>query len=263
MNVQIFEWIGPVYTNYISSLLDIVLLAFLLYKAYGLFMKTQAVQMIKGAGLIVCVYGIALILNLNTLTWLLNKMVPGLFIAVAIVFQPELRKLMLRLGQREFFRPGIKPKNKDLEAIVTAAELLAQERRGMLIVFPRHNKLQHIIESGIRINGDISSSLIVAIFRFDGPLHDLATVIQNNKIVASVCQLPLSDRPDIEKHFGSRHRAAIGLSEQSDSVVLVVSEETGAISIAVEGRLFYNLTTAMITQKLRELLGVKNESPDT
>jgi diadenylate cyclase len=211
-------------------------------------------QMVKGAGFLVLVYVIAYLFKLNTLQWVLNIIGPGLFIAVAIVFQPELRKIIMRLGQGNFFHPDTKPNIGQLDAVITAAELLSRQRRGMLVVFPRKTNIKNVIETGTRINAEITSSLIIAIFQFDGPLHDGAMIIQNGKIVAAACLLPLSEQQDILKSFGTRHRASLGMSEQSDAVVLIVSEETGAISIAFDSKLYYDLSTIEITRKLRELL---------
>jgi diadenylate cyclase len=238
----------------IRPILDVALLAFLLYKGYELLVKTQALQLVKGAGFLALVYGIAFLFKLTTLQWVLTIMGPGLFIAIAIVFQPELRKIIIRLGQTEFFRPDIKPRIGQLEAVVTAAELLSKQRRGMLVVFPRKLNIKNIIETGTRINAEISSSLVVAIFEFDGPLHDGAMVIQHGKIVAAGCFLPLSEQQDIRKSFGTRHRASLGMSEQSDAVVLVVSEETGAISLAYDMKLYYDLSPIEVMRKLKELL---------
>jgi diadenylate cyclase len=244
--IKIFDFIRPI--------LDVAVLAFLLYKGYELFVKTQAIQLVKGAGFLALVYGVAYLFKLNTLQWVLNIIGPGLFIAVAIVFQPELRKIIMHLGQGNFFRPDIKPNIGQLEAVITATELLSQRRRGMLVVFPRKINIKNIIETGTRINAEISSSLIIAIFGFDGPLHDGAMIIQNGKIVAAGCLLPLSEQQDIQKSFGTRHRASLGMSEQSDAVVLIVSEETGAISIAFDSKLYYDLSGIEISRKLRELL---------
>jgi diadenylate cyclase len=248
-----FQRLLAVY-DLIRPILDVALLAFLLYKGYELLVKTQALQLVKGAGFLALVYGIAFLFKLTTLQWVLTIMGPGLFIAVAIVFQPELRKIIIHLGQGEFFRPDVKPRIGQLDAVVTAAELLSQQKRGMLVVFPRKINIRNIIETGTRINAEISSSLIVAVFEFDGPLHDGAMIIQNGKIAAAGCFLPLSEQQDIRKSFGTRHRASLGMSEQSDSVVLVVSEETGAISLAYDAKLYYDLSPIEVTRKLKELL---------
>jgi diadenylate cyclase len=249
-------WIQRIITVFdqIRPVLDVALLAFLLFKGYELLAKTQALQLIKGAGLIILVYSIAFLFKLSTLLWVLNILAPGMLIAVAIVFQPELRRIFMRLGQGDFFRPDAKPNLGQLEAVVNAAEILSQRRRGMLVVFPRKTNIRNIIETGTRINAEISSSLIIAIFQFDGPLHDGALVIQNSRIVAASCVLPLSEQQDIRGSFGTRHRASLGMSEQSDAVVLVVSEETGALSLAFDSKLFYDLSIIEVTRKLNELL---------
>jgi len=240
--------------NLFRPVLDIAILAFLLYKAYELLIKTQAVQLIRGAGFLALVYGIAFLFKLNTLQWALTILWPGLFITIAIVFQPELRKIIMHLGQREFFMPDSKPSIGQLEAVITAAELLSQQKRGMLVVFPRRINLKHIVDTGTRINAEISSSLIVAIFEFDGPLHDGAMIIQNGKIVAAGCLLPLSEQQNIRKSFGTRHRAGLGMSEESDAVVLMVSEETGALSLAYDTKIYYDLSSIEVTRRLKELL---------
>ena len=249
--------------DFIRPVLDVGIIAFLLYKAYELLLKTQALQLIKGAGFLILLYGISVLFKLATLQWLLKTMAPGLFIAVVIVFQPELRKIIIRLGQGEFFRSDNKPRLGLLEAVVNAAEILSGEGRGMLVVFPRRTNIRNIIDSGTRLNAEISSSLIVTIFKFDTPLHDGAMIIQNNRIAAAGCFLPLSEQLDIKKSFGTRHRAALGISEQSDAVILVVSEESGAISLAFDGRIYYDLSPIEVTRKLKELLdrNTKKENP--
>ncbi|MDR3303509.1 MAG: diadenylate cyclase CdaA [Treponema sp.] len=251
------EWFQRFLTFYqgiISPALDVVILAFLVYKLYELLLKTQTVQMIRGAFFLAIVYGVAFFLKLNTLQWILQALAPSLLIVVAIIFQPELRKLMLRLGQTELFQPDRKPQLPHLEAVVAAAVRLSEERRGMLVVFPRKVSLRDIAETGTKLNADISSALIIAVFEFDGPLHDGAMLIQYGRIAAAGCFLPLSEQQNIKKSFGTRHRASLGMSEQSDAVVLVVSEETGAISLAFDGKLYYDLTPVEITQKLMELI---------
>lgn len=248
-----YQWLNSIY-DFIRPVLDVALLAFILYKAYELLEKTQALPLVKGAGFLALVYGIAFLFNLSTLRWVLTVIAPGLFIAIAIVFQPELRKIIMKLGQTEFFKPSVTAHIGKLDAVMTAAELLSQQRRGMLVVFPRKINLRHIIDTGTKINAEISSSLIVALFEFDGPLHDGAMVIQSGRIAAAGCFLPLSERQDIRKNFGTRHRASLGMAEQSDAVTLVVSEESGAISLAYDAKLYYDLSTSEVTRKLMELL---------
>ncbi|MDR1389271.1 MAG: diadenylate cyclase CdaA [Treponema sp.] len=242
------------YNTILRPLLDVAILAFLLYRVYDLLVKTQAVQLVRGAFFLGLFFGIASIFRLTTLQWLLNIMAPGLFVAVAIVFQPELRKIIIRLGQGELFRLDARPRLGQLEAVVTAAEMLSQQRRGALVVFQRKVNIRNIVDSGTRLNADLSSSLIVTVFAFDGPLHDGALVVQGGRITAAGCLLPLSEQQDIQKSFGTRHRAALGMSEASDAVILVVSEETGAISLAYESKLYYDLSPLEVQRKLKELI---------
>ncbi|MDR1174389.1 MAG: diadenylate cyclase CdaA [Treponema sp.] len=257
-----FQRLSAIY-DFVRPVLDVAILAFLFYKAYELMAKTQAVQLIKGAGFLALIYGIATMLNLTTLKWILTVLAPGLFVAVAIVFQPELRKIIIRLGQGDFFRPDQKPRIGQLEVVVTAAEILSRQKRGMLVVFPRRVNIRHIIDTGTRLNADLSSSLIVTVFEFDTPLHDGAMIIQNSRIAAAGCFLPLSEQQDIRKSFGTRHRASLGMSEQSDAVILVVSEESGAISLAYESKLYYDLSPLEVTIKLKELLNQGGRKADS
>lgn len=250
------QWIQRIVLIYdfIRPVLDVALLAFLLYKGYELLERSQALPLVKGAGFLIIVYGLALFLKLTTLWWVLTIIAPGFIIAIAIVFQPELRKIFIRLGQGVFFKPNTTVNIGRLDSVVTAAEYLSKKRRGMIVVFPRKINVKNIMESGTRINAEISSSLIVAIFEFDGPLHDGAMFIHHGKIAAAGCFLPLSERQDIRKNFGTRHRASLGMAEQSDAVVLIVSEETGAVSLAYDSKLYYDLSTTEVTRKLVELL---------
>jgi diadenylate cyclase len=244
--------------NIIRPALDVLILTFLLYKTYEFLVKTRAIQLVKGASWLALVFGVAYIFKLETLQWLLNLLAPGALVALAIVFQPEMRKIITKLGLTEIFKPDKVPDLGQLESTITASEILSGMRRGMLIVFPRRTDVKDILETGTRINGEISSTMIGTVFQFDGPLHDGAMVIQNGRIEAAGCFLPLSEQQDIKKSFGTRHRAALGMSEQSDAVVLVVSEETGAISIATDGKLLYDLSPAEIQKKLRALLDKSN-----
>ncbi len=234
----------------IQIVLDILFLAFLLYKVYGLLVKTNGMQIIKAGVIIAVAYVLALVLNLKTLQWLLNISGPSLVIGFCIVFQPELRKIFLKLGQGSWFAIGNRPRHTSIESVLLAAEQLSACKRGMLVVFINHTELKGIIETGTRLDAKITSNLLVTIFRYDTPLHDGAVIVQGGKIVAAGCFLPLSEQYDIKKTFGTRHRAALGVSEQTDAVVLVVSEETGAISLAYDSKLHYNLTLEQLSKTL-------------
>lgn len=234
--------------------LDICIMTYLIYATYRLLIKTQAVQLAKGAILLVFVYAGAFFFRLETLSWVLNLLAPGLVIALAIIFQPELRKIFIKLGQGGIFRRGQGPRSTQLDAILHAAELLAEKRRGALLAFVRYVALDDIVERGTRIDGEVSSALILSIFEYDTPLHDGAVIIKEGRILAAGCFLPLSEQRDIKRSFGTRHRAALGLSEGADAVVLVVSEETGAISLVYDARLYYNLSIPTLRKRLGQLL---------
>jgi diadenylate cyclase len=257
--VEFFKKLGAVYAS-IQPFLDITVLAVLLYVSYQILVKTQAIQLLKGTISLLVIYAIAFILKLNTLLWILNILAPGLLIGAAIVFQPELRKIFLKIGQSDWLRIGKRSKHSHLDSVLTAAEILSNRRRGMLAVFVRKHGLKDISETGTRLNADLSSSLLVTIFGHDTPLHDGASIIQGGRIIAAGCFLPLSEQQDIRKTFGTRHRAALGLSEETDAVVLIVSEETGAISLAYDSKLYYDLSSAEITRQLEGLLDLGSES---
>ncbi len=240
--------------EFIRPVIDIGVMTFIIYKAYEIIVKTNAMQIIKAAVVVAMAYALALLFHLDMLLWVLRKLAPGLVICFAILFQPELRKVFLKLGQSQWFTFGNRSKHTYVDTVIIAAEMLSKMKRGMLVVFTRHTKLDDIIDTGTRINADLSSALLVTIFGHDTPLHDAACIVQNGKIISAGCFLPLSEQYDIKKTFGTRHRAALGLSEISDAVVLVVSEESGAISLAYDSRLHYDLNTTQVTRQLEKLL---------
>lgn len=242
------------YKTYIGPAADIIILALLIYQLYRLLTRTQAIQLARGTVFLALIWVVAYIMQLSTLLWILNLLAPGIVIALAIIFQPELRKVFIRLGQGALFRKQAQYKPTKFDVILNAAEILAQKRRGALIVFQRYISLADIIDKGIKIDGMLSPSLLLSIFEFNTPLHDGAVVIKGDRILAAGCFLPVSEQQDIKRSFGSRHRAALGLSEVSDAVVLIVSEETGALSLAYESKLFYNLSVTAVKKRLMQLI---------
>lgn len=253
--MNLFNRLEYIYT-YIQPVLDIAILTVILYEAYMFLSKTNSMQIIKSFLIVGIVYAIAVILNLQTILWILNIFAPGLVVAFAVIFQPEIRKLFLKIGQSGWFAFGKRSKHTYVDAVLIAAEMLSKQRRGMLAVFVRHTKMDNIMLTGTRLNADLSSSLLLTIFSMDTALHDGACFIQGGKLLAAGCFLPLSEVYDIKKTFGTRHRAALGLSEVSDAVVLVVSEETGAISLAYDSKLNYDLSISEITKILENLLEI-------
>ncbi len=242
------------FSTYLRPVLDVLLLAFLIYNTYQILVRTQAIQLVKGILILAGIYALAFSLQLTTVTWILGILAPGLVIGLAIIFQPELRKIFMHLGQGRLFKQNAQPRASQIEAAVTACEILSQTRRGALLVFSRNVGLKEIVDKGVRLDAILSSSLLVTVFGHDNPLHDGAAVIQEGRLAAAACFLPLSDQQDIKKSFGSRHRAALGISEESDAVVIVVSEETGALSLAYDSKLYYGLSAEQVRFRLSRLL---------
>ena len=238
--------------------LAVLLLAFIIYKGYQILVQTRAIQLIKGAFFLVLLYALAFFLNLRTLLWIINLLAPSLVIGLAIIFQPELRKIFTRIGQGRLLQISGASKNYELDAVVSAAETLGSRRRGALIVFARSVGLKSIIETGTRLDAEISSPLILSLFGYETALHDGAIIIEDGKIVAAGCFLPLSEQLDVRRSFGTRHRAALGLAEETDAVILVVSEESGALSLSYDGNLYYDMSAEAVRARLAELLNLQS-----
>ena len=247
----------------IRPALDVLMLSYLLYKSWQILVQTRAVQLLKGTVVMVLIYAVSFFLRLTTLLWILNVLVPGLVIAIAIIFQPELRKIFTQIGSREWFRAAPPNAAPRLESLMTAVQLLSTHRRGALIVFPRRVGVKNIIQTGTTLNADITTNLITTVFFEGTPLHDGAMVVEGDRLVAAGCFLPLSEREDVESSFGARHRAALGLAEETDAVVVVVSEENGAVSLAHDGNIRYNITLGEVEAGLKSLLRMDRRSGDS
>ena len=238
----------------IMSIVDILAVAFIFYKGYMLIKETRAEQLLKGIVLIIVLIPISGFLNLTMLNFILNKTLTIGVLSVIIIFQPEIRRALEHLGRSAFeeihgFEDSEK-RNIYVKEIVTAVSNLADTKTGALIVIEQSTGLAEIISTGTILDANITSNLLENIFVVNTPLHDGATIIGKNKILASGCVLPLTNNKDINKKLGTRHRAAIGLSEISDAIVIIVSEETGTISLAINGRLTRNYDK----EKLRVIL---------
>ena len=255
-----FQNIARFYTGYINPILDIAILTLLIYWAYKFVLRTNALVVLRAVIYFVIFYLVVVnILKLETLSWILNRLYPVFFVGAVIILQPEMRKILIKLGQTDWFLTRGKSKTSSIDQVLIAASSLSQQKRGMLVVFMKSSRLDQFIGSGQKLNADLTSNLLITIFEHDTPMHDGACIVQGNKILAAGCILPVSENYDIKKTYGTRHRAALGLSEQCDAVILVVSEETGAISLAYDSQLHYDLSLETLTRILEKKLMIKKE----
>jgi len=235
------------------DVLDIVIVAFIIYQFFLLMRGTRAVTMLIGLGLLLFLAFVSTWLNMNSLKWLITRLGTVWVIAFLVVFQPELRNVLTRLGNAPFLGKLVSSGgHKVLEEIVRAVELLSEAKVGALIAIKRDVGLKGYEETGKRLNAEVTAELLVTLFTPRTPLHDGAVVIENDRIVAAGCELPLTTNPRYQRSLGMRHRAGVGLSEETDALIALVSEETGGISLAVRGHLRRNLTA----EKLGKLLEV-------
>ncbi len=247
----------------VRDALDILSLALLFFALYLFVRDRRAGKLFIGVFVLVALYAVSEILNMYALRYIFGNFFGYGLVALAVIFQPELRSVIERLGSAPFRGlkgVGVEGKNMTIspmavDEIVEATKKLCFSKTGALIVLERSTKIGEYIQTGSILNADLSSELLRAIFFDKAPLHDGAVVIRAGRIHAAGCYLPLSDNPDIFKELGTRHRAAIGISEQSDSIVIVVSEETGTISVAFKGNLYRDFTSVSLRRKLFELLG--------
>ena len=243
---NIVEYIKSLQTNpfeLVTLIIDLAIVIFLLYSFFKIVRGSRAWQLIKGIAFVVIATWISGLLNLKILNWILTGIMNLGVIAIIVIFQPELRRALEHLGTNKFTQffgidKDLATKTKeDIYKVVIAATELSKTKTGALIVIERDIKIQDIIATGIPMGAEVSPQLLVNIFEPNTPLHDGAVVISGNKIASAACVLPLADDKDISKDLGTRHRAAIGISTQSDSIVVIVSEETGKISVAKDGTL--------------------------
>ncbi|HHU68740.1 MAG TPA: TIGR00159 family protein [Thermoanaerobacterales bacterium] len=246
------------------DLIDIAIVAYVSYKAIMLIKGTRAVQLIKGLVVLVISTKVSEWLGLYTINWLLrNTMTVGV-IALLVVFQPELRRALEQLGRGRlfvtpFFSFSEEEVNKMINEMARAVQVLASNKIGALIVIERETGLNDVIETGLEIGGKLTTELLLNIFIPNTPLHDGAVLIRNDKIMAAGCFLPLTENPNLSKELGTRHRAALGITEQSDAVSIIVSEETGVISVAVEGKLTRYLDIMTFKEMIKSLLYTKEQ----
>lgn len=233
--------------------LDIILVAVIIYQIFLILRGTQAIWVLAGLFFIFLAYLGARYLELFTLEWLLDSVMKSFFLILIILFQADIRRALSRLGRRALAPPG-GALPEITEEICEAAETLSNHRIGGLIVFERQVGLSDYLEGSIRLDSLVTWELLVSLFWPHNPTHDGAVIIQGDRLVAAGCLLPLSKSPDLDPTLGTRHRAAVGISEQTDALALVVSETNGQISLARGGKLRQNLTRLQLRQELRDLL---------
>ncbi|MBM7694165.1 diadenylate cyclase [Peribacillus deserti] len=251
--------------DYFINFIDILLVWFVIYKLLMVIRGTKAVQLLKGIFVIVIVQSLSNFLGLNTLGWLMEQAMTWGFLAIIIIFQPELRRALEQLGRGKIFSRAsgqIEEEGQErlVESIIKAANYMAKRRIGALISVERETGLSDYIETGIPLHSAISSELLINIFIPNTPLHDGAVIIQGNQVAAAACYLPLSESPFISKELGTRHRAALGVSEVTDSITIIVSEETGSISLTKNGELYRNLNQDSLKDMLNVELIDKNRA---
>lgn len=268
---NIVEYVQELYKypiKLIPLILDIVIVVFLIHKFIKSSKKTRVWQLLKGITLYVIITALSSLLHLQILNFILTAFLSYGVIALIVIFQPELRRALEQLGTNKLIKffgieKDLQTKNKeDIYKILIAVNELANTKTGALIVLERDIKVQDIIDTGVTINSDVSPQLLVNIFVPNTPLHDGAVIISGNRIMAAACILPLANDNDISKALGTRHRAALGLAKETDSIVIIVSEESGKVSVAKDAKLIIDIDEDNLRQLLLENINGKDSSID-
>ncbi len=256
--LSVFKTVG------INDYIDILLITYIVYNIAKFFKDTRSIQVLKGIAVVIIALQLSEILKLNTINFILQNAMQVGFVAMIVLFQPELRSGLSKMGRSKMlFFNFDETKDEDLyleiiSSVTNASKQLSEKKVGALIVMERSTKIIDIVRTGINLNAKVSSELLVNIFYPKAPLHDGAVIISDGKIASAGCFLPLSQNDSLDSELGTRHRAGLGISETSDSVVIIVSEETGKISLACDGGLTRNLTASMLEAALKNLL-IKDE----
>lgn len=262
------EMISAIPTPSVTDIVDILVVAFLIYKILQVVHSTSASRVAKSILLLLAATWLTDILHMNTLNWILTGVIEIGFIALIIVFQPELRRALERFGAKSLLRISDPMTNRSveqsaIEATVSACEQMARERVGVLLVFERRTALEEYFKTGTMIDARVTDQLLRNLFFKNSPLHDGAVIVRQGRVAAAGCVLPLSDNTHLSSDLGTRHRAGVGMSEASDAVVVIVSEETGTISVAIGGMLKRHLAPQTLEKLLtNELLPEEKQKND-
>jgi len=243
------------------DLLDIAIVSFLIYELLLLIRGTRAAQMASSAAFIIGLYFLSEWLKLETVNWVIRNLASYVVVAIIVLFQADIRRALAHFGRAPFFRylERTSSAEETIEELVVAAATLAARRIGAIVVIERQIGLRNYIEGGIPLDATVTYDLLASIFQPGSPLHDGAVIVQGDRIAAAACFLPLSVNPRVSRDLGTRHRAALGLTEEGDAIAIVVSEETAAISLAIGGDLERGLSPEALRIRLRALLGIRRE----
>jgi diadenylate cyclase len=244
------------------DLLDIAIVTILIYEFLKLIRGTRAVQMAVGSLFLVGLFYTSQLAPLQTVNWLIRNMLVYVAFAAIVIFQSDIRRALAHFGQAPFFRYFNKQEAADetIEELVVASTMLSAQRIGAIIAVEREIGLRNYIESGIPLDATLTYDLLVTIFQRSSPLHDGAVIVQENRVAAAACFLPLTVNPRLSRDLGTRHRAAIGLTEESDAAAIVISEETGQISLALDGSIERDLTPDELRERIRSLIVLRRAS---
>ena len=244
------------------DLLDIGVVAVLIYELLLLIRGTRAMQMALSGAFLIGLFFLSEWLDLETVNWLIRNLATYVVFAIIVLFQADIRRAVAHFGRAQFFKYFERASSDDetLEELVVAASTLAARKIGAIIVVERQIGLRNYIEGGIPLDALVTYDLLASIFHTGSPLHDGAVIVQNDRVAAAACFLPLSVNPRVSRELGTRHRAALGITEENDAVAIVVSEETGAISLAIGGGLERGLSVDALQRRLQSLLGVRGHT---
>ena len=245
------------------DLLDIAIVSILIYEFLKLIRGTRAVQMAVGSLLVVGLFYVSRLAPLQTLNWLIRNLLVYVAFAAIVIFQSDIRRALAHFGQAPFFRYFTRQEEADetVEEVIVAATMLSAQKTGAIIVIEREIGLRNYIESGIPLDATMTYDLLVTVFQPGSPLHDGAVILQEDRVAAAACFLPLTVNPKVSRELGTRHRAAIGLTEESDAVAIVVSEERGQIALAIDGTIERDLNPDQLRDRLRSLIVQRRPLP--
>lgn len=256
----------------ILDVLEILILTFLIYQVMIMIKNARAWTFLKGIAVVVIFLGVAVVLNMSTIIWVAEKMLTLVAIAVIVALQPEIRRMIEQIGQKNILAELLSFDYKErqgrfsdqtLEELIKACFEMGKVRTGALIVIEHNSPLVEYERTGIAVDGLVTNQLLINIFEHNTPLHDGAVIIRGDRVISATCYLPLTDGRTLSKELGTRHRAGVGISELTDSMTIIVSEETGKVSVAYKGDLYYNLTPDTLREKLELIQDKPQEEKKT